>query len=105
MAEKKKEEGFTRFDNKVYDKLLSMKLSPAMLTAFLYVYRKTVGYRKEEDQIAIALIAKETGYSRVAMVNAIHALESMGMLELGMVVSGRATYMKTLPPKYWRVDR
>ena len=102
MAEKN--EGFTKVNNKILDALVRAKLSPAMLTAFLYIIRMTDGFNRSECQISIKYLASVTGYSRQAMTNAIHDLEQKGMIRVGFRQSGRPAQMKINDPTYWDQD-
>ena len=97
----KKEEGFVKVPNSIYDALLSQRLSPAQEKAVLYIIRKTFGFRKNEDAISIRKMASDTGFSRRGMVNAVHDLEKMGIITLGEIVQGKPTHMMINDPKYW----
>lgn len=101
--DKKKDKGdpFVKFPLELYDALLEQRLSITQERALLYIIRKTYGYHKEEDRISISRMAQETGYSRRAMINAVHDLTKMGMVKCGTVTKGQPTYMHVLPPSYW----
>ena len=104
MASTDKERGFTRIPNELYDAMLSQKLSITQERALLYVIRKTYGFNKREDMISISRMAEETGYSRRAMINAVHDLEKMGILKLQKTRSGLPTYMSVNDLSFWDRD-
>ena len=101
MGNTDNQEGFVKVPNEIYDAILAQKLSISQERAILYVIRKTCGFRKTEDAISISKMASETGFSRRAMVNAVHDLEKMGIIKLGEVISGRPTHMMIREPKNW----
>ena len=92
---------FTKVPNSLYDAILSQKLSITQERALLYIIRKTYGFNKPDDMISISRMAEETGFTRRAMVNAVHDLEKMGIIKLGTTRPGRPTYMNVLKPSYW----
>ena len=104
MGHTGKQEGFTKVPNELYDRILSQRLSISQEMALLYVIRKTYGFNKVEDKISISMMAKEMGFCRRAMVNAVHDLQKMGILKCGDTKSGRPTYMMVREPKYWDTD-
>lgn len=92
---------FTKIPNKLYDAILSQRLSPTQERALLYIIRKTYGFHKTDDRVSIRRMAEETGYTRQAMSNAVHDLEQMGIIKLGSIKSGCPTYMNVRDPSYW----
>lgn len=100
----KKEQGFTRVPNELYDAVLSQRLTATQERALLYIIRKTCGFQKREDKISISKMARETGFSRRAMINAVHDLTKMGIIKCGTVTSGTPTYMTINHPSYWDRD-
>lgn len=97
----KEKDGFTKIPHKIYDAVLSQKLNVTQEKAVLYIIRKTYGFHKSEDAISISKMASDTGFSRRAMVNAVHELEKMGIIKLGEIVSGRPTHMMLNDPSKW----
>ena len=97
-------DNFTKFPNALYDAILGQKLSITQERALLYIVRKTYGYNKADDRISIRRMAEETGFTRRAMINAVHDLEKMGIIKLGTIRPGKATYMNVLDPSYWDKD-
>lgn len=101
MASTDKDTGFTRFPNNLFDAVLAQRLTVTQERALLYIVRKTYGFGKIEDIISIKRMAEETGFTRRAMVGAVHDLEKMGIVKCGSKKSGRPTRMTILDPSYW----
>jgi len=103
-SDDEKKDGTVRIKNELYDAMLSARLSAAMLTAFLYIVRKTIGFNKIEDKISISKMASETGFSRQAMTGAVHDLEQKGMISSGARARGRLPRFRVNDPSYWDRD-
>ena len=96
--------GFIKFDHDLFDAVLRQPLRITQLKAVLYIIKKTVGYQKPEDRISISKMAEDVGCTRRAMIDAVHDLQKMGIVEMGTVTSGRATSMRIADPKKWDRD-
>lgn len=92
---------FTSFPNYLYDAILAQKLTGSQIKALLYIIRKTVGFRKEDDEISISRMANDVGYTRRAMINAVQDLEKMGIVRRGTIRSGKITSMCITDPENW----
>ena len=101
MGSTDKESGYVKFQNELYDAVLRQPLRITQLKAVLYIIRKTVGFNKPEDRISITKMAEEVGCSRRAMINAVHDLNRMWIIEMGRVTPGRTTAMKINDPSRW----
>jgi len=95
---------FTKVPNALYDAMLAQKLSITQERALLYIIRKTYGFHKADDRISISKMAEDTGFTRRAMINAVHDLEKMGVIKLGSKRNGLAYYMNVQDPKLWDAD-
>ena len=95
---------FTKVPNTLYDAMLAQKLSITQERALLYIIRKTYGFHKADDRISISKMAEDTGFTRRAMINAVHDLEKMGVIKLGSKRNGLAYYMNVQDPKFWDAD-
>lgn len=94
-------DNYTKFPNILYDAMLSQRLSITQERALLYIIRKTYGFNKPDDRISISRMAEDTGFTRRSLVNAVHDLEKMGIIKLGTIKPGKATYMNVTDPSYW----
>jgi len=101
VANTDKKEGFTKIPNDILDAIIRQKLSATQERALLYIIRKTYGYNKDDDRISIKRMAEETGYSRRAMIGAVHDLYKMGIVQMGSIRSGTPTYMSVRSPSFW----
>lgn len=96
--------GYVKFDNDLYDAVLRQPLRITQLKAVMYIIRKTVGFNKIEDRISISKMADEVGCTRRAMINAVHDLQKMGIVEMGKTSPGRITSMRISDPSKWDRD-
>ena len=71
---------FTSFPNYLYDAILAQKLTGSQIKALLDIIRKTVGFRKEDDEISIS---------------------RMGIVRRGTSRSGKITSMCIADPENW----
>jgi phage replication O-like protein O len=67
VASPQKENGFTPIANEIMDKLCLLKLSGSEWQIILFVFRKTYGWHKKEDEISITQFEKNTNLSRQAV--------------------------------------
>ena len=94
-------DNFTKFPNDVLDGIVAHRFSAAQMTALLYISRKVYGWGKYNDLISISSIARETGFSRRAMISAVHDLEVKGVLKIKINANGRLNLMQINNPKMW----
>jgi phage replication O-like protein O len=55
------EDGYTRIANEILEKLATINLSSYQIRVLLFIFRKTYGYGKKEDRIAVSQLVKATG--------------------------------------------
>lgn len=92
---------FTKFPNGILDAALGYRFSAIQLTAVLYVVRMVNGWGKPSDKISVTKMAKDTGFSRRAMVGAVGDLEKMGVLSVERSGAGRVSEMRVNNPEEW----
>jgi len=95
---------FTQVPNDVLEAVLRQPLRITQLKAVLYIIRKTYGYQKKDDRISISMMARETGTSRRAMINAIHSLVKMGIVKIGPSNPWQIKSMMIADVKCWDKD-
>ena len=95
------DDSFTRFPNDIFDAVLQYRFSAVQLTAVLYVVRQVNGWGKPSDRISVSRMAKETGFTRRAMIGAVSDLEKMGVLSVERNGSGRLSEMSVKSPLEW----
>ena len=97
------DDNYTKFPNDILERLLRQRLSASQLTVALYVVRKTYGWGKGSfgDSIAVSEISRVSNFSRRAIINAVHDLEKMGILEVTDGGSGRLANMRIRGVDEW----
>lgn len=96
-----KSERYTKVPNDILEKLCYCRLSPLQIQVILYVIRKTSGYQKEMDTIAVTKMAKDIKRPRSRVSTAVNELEKLGILEVqrtGYIIGNR---MRVAPPSEW----
>ena len=96
-----KNEGFTKLYNSLFDAIIAQKLTASQLKALLYIIRQTEGFGVPERPVSVSKMAKQTGFTRRSMINAVHDLEKMGIIRLGKFQHGKMTKMSVLSPDFW----
>lgn len=76
-------DNFTKFQNDIYDALLSYGFTRLQLLVVLYVIRKTDGWHKPAgDYISIRKMAKDIGVTRANASQTVKHLAVAGVLEV-----------------------
>lgn len=74
---------FTRFNNDIYDAVLTYGFTRIQILVILYVIRKTDGWNKPAgDYISITRMAKDIGVERSNASKTVKKLFSLGVLEV-----------------------
>lgn len=94
-------DNYTQFPNDILEAIIARRFSAIQLTAIIYIVRKVNGWGKPCDTISVSKLAKDSGYSRRAMIGAISDLEKMGVISIERQGSGRLSEMAVRDPKYW----
>jgi phage replication O-like protein O len=71
---------YTQIPNVVLDELI-YKLSMPEFKVLMFILRKTLGYHKKKDKLAISQIVKATGVSNRAVIDAVLQLSLFGVIE------------------------
>ena len=71
---------YTRVPNNIIEALYSRRLSPLHQQIMLYVIRKTYGFHKDRDVIAVSRMARAIGRTRTKTSGGVADLIKMGML-------------------------
>lgn len=93
---------FTKFPNDILEALYTRRLSPLHVQIMLYVIRRTYGYGKPRDRIAISRMAREIGRGRWKASSGVSDLVKMGMLGSETPTrKGRVMWIKQ--PSEWEI--
>lgn len=94
-------DNYTKFPNNILEGIIQNRFSATQVTVIVYVVRKVNGWGKPSDAISISKIAKESGYSRRAIMNAVSDLEKKGVLKIERAGLGRLSEMRINEPTMW----
>lgn len=94
-------DNFTQIPNDLLEALILYPLSGLRLRVMLYIIRKTRGWRKEYDYIAINKMAEEMGAYRPRLVGIVHELAYMGLIEIEKSGPSKPAKIRVLPPDRW----
>ena len=92
---------FTQIPNDILEALILYPLSGLRLSVMLYIIRKTYGWNKDRDYIAINKMAEEMGAYRPRLVGIVHELAAMGLIEIEKAKPNQAAMIRVLPPDRW----
>lgn len=88
MANPQAEDGHTKIANEILDALISANLSGQEMRITLFVIRKTYGYNKVEDFIALSQMMKALRISKVRASQVVNTLELMKILTVTENING-----------------
>lgn len=88
MASPQIEDGYTKIANEIMDALTSAHLSGQELSVALFVIRKTYGFNKTEDFIALSQMMTAVGMSKVRASQVVRSLELMKILTVKENING-----------------
>src|SRR3990167_3281188 len=74
MASPQKEDGFTPIANEILEQLARINLTSYQWRILLVLLRKTYGWNKKEDAIALSQFSSSTGIRRVHVCRALKEL-------------------------------
>lgn len=83
MASPQKENGYTPVANEIIDALVAWQLSSYEYRVFLFLIRKTYGWHKKSDWIALQQFVKETGIRENHVSRALSMLLKQNMVTKG----------------------
>lgn len=82
------EDGYTRIANELLDALCRIRIPGESMQVFLVIVRKTYGYGKKEDQIALSQFMEATGIKKKP--NIVRALKQLSELKVIVIKKGNA---------------
>lgn len=88
MANPQKEDGYTAIANEIMDALISANLSGHELRLSLLIMRKTYGYNKCEDSIALSQMERATGLGKIRCSQVINRLQLMKIVTVTENING-----------------
>lgn len=74
MTSPQTEDGFTRIANELLESFISYRLSGEEMQVVLFIIRKTYGYKKKSDYIALSQFVEATGIQKSNVARAIRNL-------------------------------
>lgn len=74
------ENGFTRIANELIDAIAAIRIPGEAMQVFWVIMRKTYGFQKKTDSIALAQFSTATGLNKQAVCRAVKKLEQMNMV-------------------------
>ncbi|MBO1005756.1 replication protein [Pseudogracilibacillus auburnensis] len=66
--------GFTKVGNTVLEEVAARKFNASQLSVLMIVWRKTFGYQKEDEELAVNYFVKATGFSKRNIQDTINSL-------------------------------
>jgi phage replication O-like protein O len=88
MSNPQTENGYTRIANELMDILISTDISSQEMRAALFVIRKTYGYNKKEDFIALSQFQKALNISKTRASQIINSLVNKNILTVTENING-----------------
>jgi len=104
MANPQVEDGYTPIANEIVDALMRVNLSGAEIQVIWAIFRKTYGFQKKTDWIALSQFAKMTGMDRRAVHRTLKKLSSKQMTVIQTDDRGRIRYGFNKNYEQWRVS-
>lgn len=93
--------GYTKIPNEIIEAMFRRKFTQTQMIVILYVLRKTTGWNKPSDHIAISKLASDTKKKRQLISRTVSDLEQMGVLKVVRTVNGKAPEMSVNIPSEW----
>lgn len=82
MANPQKENGFTAIANEILEALINAGLNGSEWAVVMLVLRKTYGFQKKEDEIALSQFTKNTPYTLPTICKALKVLQLVKVIKL-----------------------
>jgi phage replication O-like protein O len=96
------ENGYTRVENEILESISKINLSPYESRVLHYLWRKTYGWQKNMDRIALAQFAEDIGIDRRLVSRTLRKLESRRLIEIQNHGRWRRAYGFQKDPAKWR---
>lgn len=88
MANPQIADGYTKIANEIMDALIAAHLSGQEMSVALFVIRKTYGFNKTEDFIALSQMMAAVGMSKIRASQVVRSLELMKILTVKENING-----------------
>lgn len=82
MASPQKENGFTAIANEILEALARFRIPGQEMQCLLFILRKTYGFQKKADEIALKQFVEATGIRKNNVCRAIKTLESRNIISV-----------------------
>ena len=104
MANPQAEDGFTPIANEIVEALCRVNLSSYESRTLWYLFRKTYGWSKKTDWIALSQFSTDMGLDRRLVYRALHALSSKKMIVIYKDDTGHVSYGFQKDYEKWQVS-
>ncbi len=85
MASPQIENGYTKIANEIFDALCKIRISGEARQVFDVIIRKTYGFNKTKDKIAMSIFSDLTGIPRSHCSRAVKKLEAMNLITVDRI--------------------
>lgn len=82
MGNPQLEDGHTRIANELFEAIISFQFSSRQLKVVMAVIRKTYGFNKKQDRLALSTISEMTGVIKTHVCQTVKQLREMNVLEV-----------------------
>ncbi len=82
MANPQLENGYIRISTEIWEALTKIRIPGEAMNVFMAIIRKTYGWNKKEDRIALSQLSEMSGLKKPNVLRAIHKLESMNLISV-----------------------
>lgn len=95
MASPQKENGYTPIANEIVEALARTRINGEAMQVLWVIIRKTYGFNKKEDAIALSQFVEITGLRRQTVYKAIHKLIALGVVtKKGSAIANKYCFVK-----------
>ena len=102
MSNPQKENGFTAIANELLEALIAYRISGEQMKCLLFIIRKTYGYQKKEDAIALSQFSEYTKMNKPAVCRALKSLQNKNMIIIKFDNKVAKTYQFNKQYKTWK---
>lgn len=95
---------YTKFPNKIIEAMLEQRFTALQMRIIIYIIRKTNGWNKQFDYLAIARIARDIHATRPRVSGAVNDLIKMGVLSVKRETRTGLSEMSVNDPEKWDKD-
>lgn len=96
-----KDKGFVSVPNRLYMAIITYGFTQIQMIVVLHIVRKTYGWRKQKDRIAISVIAKELNKKRQLISRTVSDLQKLSVIGIERSRNGVPPVMWIQDPKNW----